>query len=578
MFEQLSEIQRQIAIVKTGKVVVRACPGSGKTYSVAARLAYRTSHWESPNSGIAAISFTNVAWEEIRKKLSEDFELPFFTYPHFLGTIDSFINNYIFLPHGHLIMGCNHRPILVGEPHSTWNVKRYENDYDQYFDIVSYDSDDKLLYPEIQGTFFFPYKQIYLKNGSESQHASNLRKTKTKYWKLGYANQHDANYFALRLLEKYPCIAKALSIRFTELILDEAQDTNSIQMRILEILCAKGVSEIMLVGDPDQAIFEWNNAKPQLFKSKYDEWADNSILLNDNRRSSQSICDCTFHLSTLENKSVSANPEVKNFNQSPLIVVFDPNNLKATIDLFLNKCQELSIEINPENIAILCRSKSFINPLLGNPSITQEKWTQDYSFTYQVLHACFLYNSGLLKQAIKILESVLYKVISKNNLATKKDIDRHMEKTGFLKYRTSVYNFLKYLPPARGNLKDWITLANAKINGANPFSILAEANNLNIESLFTLTETEMPNLNFTVGTVHSVKGETFEAVLQFLKTKGIGKNYTTLINQNVSTSEDEELRIVYVGITRPRRFLMLAVPDDANKMAWENKLGLKNLK
>ena len=276
MLGTLSDIQKKIAYEAAGKVVVRACPGSGKTFSVAARLANKIQHWKKPNQGLAAISFTNVAWQEIENKLVHSFLLPHsLGYPHFLGTIDSFINNYIFLPYGHLVMGCSKRPTLVGAPHSTWTVKKYDNDYDQYFSIVSYGIGDQLIHPEIPNIFFFNYKQIYKTDGTESKHAENLRKSKHSYWKLGYANQHDANYFAMKILEQYPQIARAVICRFPELILDEAQDTNDVQMRILDLLILQGLNEIMLVGDPDQAIFEWNKAKPQLFKAKYEEWKGN---------------------------------------------------------------------------------------------------------------------------------------------------------------------------------------------------------------------------------------------------------------------------------------------------------------
>ena len=72
--------------------------------------------------------------------------------------------------------------------------------------------------------------------------------------------------------------------------------------------------------------------------------------------------------------------------------------------------------------------------------------------------------------------------------------------------------------------------------------------------------------------MHSVKGETFEAVLLILKTKGIGSAYKTLLNKNISISVSEELRIAYVGMTRPSKILVIAVPNDDNKDAWENKL------
>ena len=92
MFDTLSKTQRKVVFEKEGKFVVRACPGSGKTYSVAARLADRMSKWQLDYQGIAAISFTNAAWQEIERQVTTHFKIEKpIPYPHFLGTIDSFV-------------------------------------------------------------------------------------------------------------------------------------------------------------------------------------------------------------------------------------------------------------------------------------------------------------------------------------------------------------------------------------------------------------------------------------------------------------------------------------------------------
>ena len=69
MFSSLLNKQKEIVFEKSGKFVVRACPGSGKTYSVAARLAHRIKNWEHKRKGIVALSFTNAAWQEIDHQL-----------------------------------------------------------------------------------------------------------------------------------------------------------------------------------------------------------------------------------------------------------------------------------------------------------------------------------------------------------------------------------------------------------------------------------------------------------------------------------------------------------------------------
>lgn len=110
--------QQDVIQNRSGLFTVRACPGSGKTVTVAARLRHLFRNWQHKNQGIAVASFTNIAWMEIHDYLAKEFNTPFPGYPHFLGTLDSFINTYIFLPFGHLVMKSGRRPELWGAPHN----------------------------------------------------------------------------------------------------------------------------------------------------------------------------------------------------------------------------------------------------------------------------------------------------------------------------------------------------------------------------------------------------------------------------------------------------------------------------
>ena len=348
MFSTLSDRQREIVFNKSGKFVVRACPGSGKTYCVGARLARLIHNWEKKHVGIAVLSFTNVAWQEIEKKCAEKFNISKITYPHFLGTIDSFVNKYIFLPFGHLALGCNCRPTLVGEPHGIWSGKDFSS---SLFDNISY---------TINGRMYAIQPKIMQKDWQQNQYITGAKK---RYNKSGYATQNDANYFAMKILEKYPQIAKAIAVRFPYLIVDEAQDTSNIQMRIIDLLIENGLSDVMLIGDPDQAIFEWNDAKPELFIQKYNEW-ENSIELNENRRSSQNICDFTFGISDLNYISVAVNEQVRDFWYQPKVITYN-DNLPQIISDFIEECQQNGINVSKESTAIIYRSKGMVNEIFG---------------------------------------------------------------------------------------------------------------------------------------------------------------------------------------------------------------------
>lgn len=575
MFDSLSDVQRQIVFDKSGKFVVRACPGSGKTYTVAARLAYQLLQWDKKYQGIATLSFTNVAWQEIQKQISKHFSIPApLPFPHFLGTIDSFINRYIFLPHGHRVMGCKCRPTLVGEPYGAWKAGKYERDYDKYFGITSFDINGNLFPTADQQQFHFSWKTN--NDGSINGHVANVLKVKENYFKKGYANQADANYFAMKVLQKFPSISKALVHRFPMLVIDEAQDTSDIQMTIIDSLIASGLNEIVLVGDPDQSIFEWNEAKPRLFLEKFQAWRNNSIILNENRRSSQSICDITYKLSSLERAS-SAASEVKDFTCAPQLVSYDANNLKKTIDWFLDLCQEHDIDISPNTVAVLCRSKGFCHEMAGVKDVpyTNLPWRSDDKHTEDFAKGKYLYDNGDFVKGFKLIEKALYKGINKKSFCSKDDIDGMIETYGFSEFRRLVYDILNLLPLTTDKtIKAWVSEASSLFT-ENEIDLTLSINKANgdqhCSGLFEIHK-KIAETPYRLGTVHSVKGETFEAVLLMLKQKGFRKVYKTLLDQNSDVLGNEELRIVYVGITRPRKILVIAVPDEENKKAWEKKL------
>jgi len=266
---KLTEKQKDITC-QDGIFVVKACAGSGKTFAVAARFANLYKSWKYANRGIAVLSFTNIAWKEIDKFLFTEFrieEKASNIYPHFLGSIDSFINRYLFLPFGHIIMDCEDRPKFIGPPYNDWDPVKDKN-APYYFKERECNSSCKInnfsynVNHELQD---FSTRAHFPNCGCGHQYC---KRVKEQLYRNGYTTQLDANYFAMRILEKYNTIAKALVYRFPVLMLDEAQDTSEVQMKIIDLLIDNGLKEVMFIGDPDQAIYEWRTAKPQLFVEK----------------------------------------------------------------------------------------------------------------------------------------------------------------------------------------------------------------------------------------------------------------------------------------------------------------------
>lgn len=557
LIDSLSDEQREL-LNRNGKIVLRACPGSGKTYTVSAKLANLIETWDSKIGGIATLSFTNVAWKEIDKNLNEN-EI-YVKHPHFLGTIDSFINRFIFLPFGYLVLNIKERPQLVGEPHSTWSSQYFKNDQ---FTNITYN---------IDGTFkIFDEKRYPTK--SRAKLYPQFFKAKIDLNNQGYATQSDANFFAMKILEENEFIAKSLAQRFPYIIIDEAQDTSDIQMKIVDILIENGLENIILVGDHDQAIYEWNNAKPELFNQKYENWSENSLILNVNRRSSQTICNYTHKLSSLETVSIASSSELTEI--TPIIEVYDPscnNSLNQTIDFFINKCNEYNINLN--DVSILTRSKSLIDAIKGTTNITisTDIWNLNDSFSKDIIKGKYLIDNGDFQKGFKAIKHAFIKRALNIKTVTKNDLQSFLEQKNLtlIEFRIKMKNIVDNLPDTYNQkIIDFIQ-ATSSIDGLN---ISSKDNDFKIEQLFRIEKSTYKNCN--IGTIHSVKGETYNAILLFLKKSGgQGSHYKTMINKNVSNLDEEELRNIYVAITRPKQLLMIAVPDEENKKLWKNKLNI----
>ena len=106
----------------------------------------------------------------------------------------------------------------------------------------------------------------------------------------------DISHYTIEILENFPQVREAYQERFHEVMVDEYQDTNHIQERMLELL-SNGHNRFM-VGDIKQSIYRFRQADPQIFNEKFQRYAQNPqegklILLKENFRSSSEVLSVT---------------------------------------------------------------------------------------------------------------------------------------------------------------------------------------------------------------------------------------------------------------------------------------------
>ena len=579
---QLTEEQKEI-VRKSGRYVVRAVPGSGKTITVAYKVMHLLQNWNYKHRGIAILSFTNAAWQEIEKYLKD--EGVKLSYPHFLGTLDSFINRYIFRPFINFYISAEfNRQIdsikMYGQPYNDWNP--IGNGY-RWGNRECYKCDIRTISYDLNGNLIDFKPNSHFGSCSVVPQHKYCKEVKEQVVLDGFFTQNDANYYALKVIFKSPLIAKALIRRFPVFIIDEAQDTSEIQMAIIDQLVEAGLEEVALIGDPDQAIFEWRDAKPELFLNKMQEW--DVLEIQGNWRSSQKICDFYKKISSAS-EIVAVNEEIKDYFAQPEIWSYSDNDhLKTLINDFISKCESQNIEVSKEKIAVVFRSNKFINELLGtfndnrfiNPwKLPNRTGIRDDRKALLLAKSKLLQEIGNLSQALSFVEKALCGFLLRSNLCEIGKIKQLYNNFGMVKFRILCWRLLLSLPVIDDDitLGDWTDKTNEILNSFDLNKILLKRRHRDKKmtrviqlDIHVFPKSKLP---FYIGTIHSIKGKSFEALMLVVKRRDAKRRFYKNLLENFNIQEEEEIRNIYVAMSRPRKILILTVPEE-DKGFWERR-------
>lgn len=560
MFEQLTDSQEEI-IGLQGKNILKACPGSGKTFVVAHKVVHDFKLWKDKNKGMAILSFTNVAKRELDTKIQEISGLKTLPYPHFIGTLDAFISQYIFMPFGQVVMKCSSRPSIIEDDFieryskSFWKKECYKNG-----------CDPKNFYIDTEGSVYDNKKNF---NNCPFTKNEPCVKFKVSTYSKGYATYKEALIVAIDILQKHPNIRKLIIKRFPYLVVDEAQDTSEEQMKLLNLLFDNGVKNAMLIGDPDQAIYEWRDADPSVFLNMYNSKNWNPKELNENFRCSQHICNATKIFSSLSDTSI-ARGDTKDSSIKPIIMKYNKGNQDILIRNYLDLCKKKSIPISPEKIAVLVRGRS---GLTGRDySKINELWQT--SITLLFAQATFYKGIQNVEKTVSVIEKILYYIVF-DNQANVIDFSEVQKIYSIKEWNHLVFKLSTLLPDSTLSLKSWKLAINSvvdkfildnNIKCKNEVEIKTKSrvldNNLKdfLEQSIEVFFADTYKKDYLSATIHAVKGCTFDAVMLIMSTNG--KLTSNMINQKEINTE--EIRTFYVAATRARKLFVLAIPDTIN--------------
>ncbi len=234
---------------------VAACPGSGKTTLVVAKLAILAKKWPHQTKGICVLSHTNVAREEIETRLSN---VPnghsLLNYPNFIGTIHAFANRFLASPY---LKSQGYGDIIIDDS-LTHEYRKHSlgsafYGLDQFL-IKKHSAFERL---RLTGTnFTFSLNGNDFPAGSHTESFKSAQKAVQKSAENGYFCYDEMFVWARAMLDKSEQLCAWLSERFPIVIIDEVQDTNQEQGDLLRRIFPPSSSVIMQrVGDDNQAIF-----------------------------------------------------------------------------------------------------------------------------------------------------------------------------------------------------------------------------------------------------------------------------------------------------------------------------------
>jgi DNA helicase-2/ATP-dependent DNA helicase PcrA len=284
---------------------VEACPGSGKTTLLVAKLGTLSRGWKDATRGICVLSHTNVARREIEAGLGSTAEgQRIMAYPHFVGTIHSFINEFLSLPWlrslGYEIRAIDDEACLA------WRWKQLP--YKTRLALEKSGKDENCL--RVKAVDFsvgkIPWGRGFLQTDGETYKAiqSVCRSTSGE----GLFCYDEMFMWANNLLDHCPEAVAALRQRFPLLFIDEVQDNSEMQSALLHRIFIDSPAPVIRqrFGDINQAIFQYTGqegAATDVFPAQAATWP-----IPNSHRFGQQIADFADSLAVIPQGLVGNGP------------------------------------------------------------------------------------------------------------------------------------------------------------------------------------------------------------------------------------------------------------------------------
>jgi superfamily I DNA/RNA helicase len=544
--------QIKFIIEPSGNIYLKACPGAGKTNAIVRRFIKIATELSNDYGRrcIAALSFTNVAVDEISTRCKKENVPYLIEYPNYVGTFDGFIIRYIFRQ---LICKPIKRPLTI---------------------LESWDSIDAQVYDGKGGViplsrFDFSGEKVKCNHKSDYLSRKAFEKNPDKWIKLAiekrkyYFNNYIVSTSDVRNIICNPSVKNIhniysnMSLRFSEIIVDEIQDCNWQDLLILKNLRDYGVNVVM-VGDLDQSIYAFRDVnidEINKFVSTH-----KTFNLTNNFRSSQNICNLSSSLKqdlTID----TAQAEYKDENLPVYILPYKGKPTKIIGDRYFKIVNEKGL-LNKKSKVISYQEKTSHQALgikKNEPGTTALEALGNAINIFRDSSS----SSKAKLHSLKIIEKYLLKLLGQEIIHLSSEAYCEQLNIEYRWLRRCALYVLESFPTAPNKKCDsdsWIVEIKKKFGqlpmpSNNSLQWIASGKIFKKQKSWIIKDTGV-DISCS-STIHGVKGEEFESVLVIMDENKSDTIFANWNNTNITESE----RVIYVAITRAKRLLCIAIPD-----------------
>lgn len=574
-----------------GPCLVLAGAGSGKTRVLTERIIKLIDDGVSPYN-ILAITFTNKAAKEMRVRVQN--KIGDVADSIFIGTFHSF--GLRILRENYDAIGYSSNITILDTDDTKSLIKRIlkENSFDPAdYDIKHIIS--RISSAKNDGISPLEFSKLFL-----NEHDKVISLVYEKYLKLLKENNSvdfdDLLLKPVEIFKKRKDILEKYQERFRYILVDEYQDTNSIQYELCKML-AKKYNNIFVVGDANQSIYSWRNADYRnILNFEKDYKNAHVVLLEENYRSTNTILKAANSVIKNNNEGTKLNLWTSIGDGEKIEYIRVEDEIKES-SFVIDKIKELVSEgYNYSDFAVLYRTNA--------QSRTVEEAFVRNNIPYNIIGSYYFYNRKEIKDLIAYLNLIyntndsvsLERVINtpKRGIGTK-TIDNIRDKANMndislfdaidsgkeLEFKKLILELIE--DSKTMNLSDLIEdvlvktglrreyeldksiESDTKVENLNEFKSLAvnfEDNGIYdlstfLENIMLVSDkgqyTEDDN-NVNIMTLHSAKGLEFNIVFILGMEEGIFPHSRSFES---AKELEEERRLCYVGITRAKKKLYL---------------------